>query len=75
MATGLITTQPHANGHVVFNVGRPSKLTPERQQVIVEAIRKGVPAETSARATGISGTTFYNWMSKGPRTEGREISL
>ena len=50
--------------------GRPSKLTPELQERICEAIRAGNYIETSAARVGINKTTLYNWLTKG----GREVT-
>lgn len=46
-------------------MGRPSKLTPERQKRIVDAIRAGNYVETAAEYAGIGKTTFYRWMEQG----------
>ncbi len=46
-------------------MARPSKLTPEIQAKIVEAITAGNYLETSARYAGVGVATFYTWMSKG----------
>ena len=45
-------------------MGRPSKLTPERQEAILGFIRAGVPNVHAAQLSGISETTFYEWLSK-----------
>ena len=45
-------------------MGRPSKLTPERQEAILGFIRAGVPNVHAAQLPGISETTFYEWLSK-----------
>lgn len=52
----------NGNGQVKHPGGRPSKLTPEVQEKIVNLIKVGNYAETAARAAGISKTTYYNWM-------------
>lgn len=44
--------------------GRPSKLTPELQQQIVQLITAGCYPEVAAGACGISRTTFYEWMQR-----------
>jgi transposase-like protein len=46
-------------------MARPSKLTPERQERIVLAIRGGNFRETAARFAGIGETTLYRWMAQG----------
>ena len=45
-------------------MGRPSKLTTERQEAILGFIRAGVPNVHAAQLSGISETTFYEWLSK-----------
>ena len=46
----------------------PSKLTPERQDRIVSAVKAGNYLETAARFAGIDPSTLHGWMAKG-RTE------
>jgi hypothetical protein len=46
--------------------GRPSKLTPERQARIVEAIQAGHFRATAARLAGIGPTTLYRGMQQFP---------
>jgi len=46
-------------------VGRPSKLTPEAQERVVQAIRAGNYAEVAAGYAGIHRATYYTWMKKG----------
>ena len=45
--------------------GRPSKLTPERQQKLVEAITAGNYYETACTYAGIAYSNFRAWMIKG----------
>lgn len=45
--------------------GRPSKLTPETQTRIVQAIRVGATYELAAQFGGIAYNTFNEWMKKG----------
>jgi hypothetical protein len=47
--------------------GRPTKLTPEVQKKIVDAIRAGNYMETAAAYAGISKDTFYRWLRRGAR--------
>ncbi|MFN3323431.1 MAG: hypothetical protein ACK5AZ_08045 [Bryobacteraceae bacterium] len=47
--------------------GRPTKLTPEIQKVIVDAINAGGFIETSVTLAGISRDTFYEWLKRGNR--------
>ena len=44
---------------------RPSKLTPETQTVIVDAILHGCTYKDAAEAAGIEYNTFNEWMKKG----------
>lgn len=46
-------------------MSRPSKLTPNLSQRIVEALRLGATREHAASYAGISPRTLYNWLSKG----------
>ncbi|MGH2964751.1 MAG: transposase [Solirubrobacterales bacterium] len=48
-------------------MARPTKLTPEVKQRIVQAVRAGNYAETSARSAGVSSATYYRWMKHGER--------
>lgn len=54
--------------------GRPSKLTPERHLKIVEQVRKGVPVEVAAGASGVSRAVFFNWMERGEKDKAEEVS-
>lgn len=45
--------------------GRPTDLTPERRDKIVQVIRTGSYQQIAAAAAGISTTTFYRWMERG----------
>ena len=47
--------------------GRPSKLTPERQAKIVEALEAGNTLEAAAGCGGIDYDTLMNWMKRGRR--------
>jgi hypothetical protein len=49
--------------------GRPTKLTPEVQKKIVDAIRAGNYMETAAAYAGISKDTFYRWLKRGARAK------
>ena len=46
-------------------MGRPSKLTPEAQAAIVEAVLHGCTYSDAAEAAGVWYTTFNDWMLKG----------
>lgn len=51
-------------------MGRPTKLTPLRQEAIIRLLRTGVTIETACGAAGINSGTYREWMAKG--AEGRE---
>lgn len=46
-------------------MGRPDKLTPERRDKIVNAIRDGNYMEVAARYAGIDISTLYKWLAEG----------
>ena len=48
-------------------MSRPSKLTPECQQAICEAIRNGASLEEASDGAGISRKTLHRWMRRGER--------
>jgi alpha-galactosidase/6-phospho-beta-glucosidase family protein len=50
-------------------VGRKTKLTPEVQDKIVQALGVGAIHEHACQYAGIDHATFYNWLKKGE--EGR----
>lgn len=45
--------------------GRPTKLTPDRREEILDAARIGTTMEGCARAAGIGVSTLYEWLSRG----------
>lgn len=53
-------------------VGRPSKLTTERQAEIVKMVKAGVPNATAAQVAGVTESTFYLWMEKGQDPENHD---
>lgn len=53
--------------------GRSTKLTPEVQQRVVEALRAGNYQDAAAGYAGISHTTFHNWLNRG-KEEARRIA-
>ena len=55
-------------------MARPSKLTPERQQKLAEAIAAGNYYETACTYAGIDYTTFRLWMQKGEAQEATKYS-
>ena len=46
-------------------MARPSKLTPEAQTAIVDAVLHGCTYKDAAEAAGIDYNTFNEWMKKG----------
>jgi transposase len=46
-------------------MGRPTSLTPERHQAIVNAVKRGLSPERAAEATGVHARTYYGWMQRG----------
>lgn len=46
-------------------MGRPTKLTPDRQARIVELIKAGNYIEVACAAAGITDASYYKWMSVG----------
>jgi transposase-like protein len=49
--------------------GPKTKLTPEVQKKIVEAITLGNYTEVAAQYAGIDPTTFYRWLEKGKQDD------
>jgi len=57
-------------------MGRPSKLTPEVQKRITDAIRVGATYELAAQYGGIAYNTFNEWMKAGETaTSGKNREL
>ena len=48
-------------------MGRPSKLSEEREKLILEEIRAGSFHKIACQRAGISDTTFRNWMNRGKK--------
>jgi transposase len=46
-------------------VGRPTKLTPNLQDEIVDLLKAGNYIETTCAVVGINKTTFYQWLKRG----------
>jgi hypothetical protein len=55
-------------------VGRPTSLTPEVAEIIVEAMRAGNYLETAAALAGISVATLRNWLRDGRRNLSPELA-
>ncbi len=49
--------------------GRPTKLTPENEKIIVEGIQQGLSYKAAAQRADVSYQTMYNWMNKGEEDE------
>lgn len=47
--------------------GRPSKLTPELQEKLLDAIEIGMTIERSCEYACINKTVFYDWIKKGKK--------
>ncbi len=54
-------------------MGRPSKLTPEIQDKICNAIRAGNYIETASAYVGIHKSTLYDWLKRGAREKERVL--
>lgn len=50
-------------------MSRQTKLTPEVQSLIVDAIRNGNYMETAAQAVGVDQATVWRWMQRGADEE------
>lgn len=46
-------------------MARPTKLTRQRHDRIVNALRAGAYAEVAARAAGVHEATYYRWLARG----------
>lgn len=51
--------------------GRKTKLTPEVQQAIIDALKTGSYVEDAAAYVGITATTLWNWMDRGNKERNR----
>jgi transposase len=54
-------------------MSRQTKLTPEVQALIVEAIRNGNYMETAAQAVGVHKGTLYRWIEQADDPEASDI--
>jgi transposase len=45
--------------------GRPTKLTPDVQELIVDGINAGLTYGMTCARAGVTYATFYNWLKKG----------
>ena len=46
-------------------MARPTKLTPEVHEAIVDGINAGLTFRLSCARAGVTPATFYNWLEKG----------
>lgn len=53
--------------------GRPSKLTDEVSQRILDAVLEGAYLETAAQAAGVSPSTLHRWIRRGDDAEARAL--
>ena len=49
--------------------GRPSKLTPQLREEIVNSIKAGNWIKTTCTNVGIDKSTFYDWMKRGEKSK------
>ncbi len=49
--------------------GRPTKLTPEAQELIVNAVRAGTYLETAAALAGVCKDTLHEWLKRGANSK------
>ena len=56
-------------------MARPTKLTPDTQRRICDAIRAGNYQDIAAQHAGITAATFYNWMVKGEAGKGQYLEF
>jgi len=54
-------------------MARPSKLTPEIEKKLIDAIRSGNYYEAACAYAGINIRTFYRWMEKGEKAKSGEF--
>lgn len=52
--------------------GRPSKLTPEVRERLLQAFRLGATVKIAAGACGVHEASFYGWMAKGREAKSGE---
>jgi hypothetical protein len=45
--------------------GRPTRLTDDLQEMLVQLIEMGTPADTAVRSLGLAASTYYGWMQEG----------
>jgi hypothetical protein len=52
-------------------MGRPTVISEEKIEKILDCIRKGAYIETAAAFAGVHKSTFYDWLKKGARKQGK----
>lgn len=65
------TTRCHRHRYVI--PGRPSKLTDDVAQRILDAVLEGAYLETAAQAAGVSPRTLHRWVERGADAEARAL--
>jgi hypothetical protein len=50
-------------------IGRPTRLTPDRQARIVQAVRGGCTYEAAARLAGVHRDSVHHWLKRGAQEE------
>ena len=55
--------------------GRPTKLTPDVQELIVDGINAGLTYWMTCARAGVTYATFYNWLEKGEVAKRRRARL
>jgi transposase-like protein len=53
-------------------IGRPTSMTDEVKASLLAALRSGATHEVAATYAGVGETTFYRWMERGRREQGRQ---
>ena len=72
----LAVTGSDRCAHHAFAVpGRPSKVSPELTQQVVDALLDGNYMETAAAVVGISKSTLYRWLRKAEELEVNALEL
>ncbi len=52
--------------------GRPTTLTPETSEIIVQAVRLGAPLEMAAKYAGVGERSLFRWVEDGKASEDDE---
>jgi hypothetical protein len=60
------TAQLDEQGYPMTPQGGTSKYTPEREAIIIQMLRQGMPRSWAAQAAGIHRRTFYDWLEAYP---------